>query len=231
MRLHKGHPEGGGGAGQLPLQPAPGLLGIGGLTHQPEAVVTGGHQLLCLGVLTLGEEDIDAAEKELFFAGEGVDRAEHTGPLAADQGAQLKLSFDAVSDSDVGGRVAASQALHIGEGVFFGGLAHRQGHLCEGAELIAMPVVQELMQQQGPLGTLAPVGQRCVFRKAEAPAAVKQLLQLVLQPFVADGVIEHICCQPEAGQLGVLGRAVAAQLLLKQRLELTEAAATCLLQG
>ena len=126
MRLLKGHPEGGGGAGQLPLQPAPGLLGIGGLTHQPEAVVTGGHQLLRLGVLALGEEDIDAAQKELFFAGEGVDRAEHAGPLAADQRAQLKLSFDAVSDGDVGGRVAAAQALHIGEGVFFGGLTHRQ---------------------------------------------------------------------------------------------------------
>ena len=94
-----------------------------------------------------------------------------------------------------------------------------------------MPVVQELMQQQGPLGPLAPVGQSCLYGEAQAPAAVEQILQLVLQPFGADGVIEHICGQPDAGQLGVLGRAVAAQLLLKQRLELTEAAATCLLQG
>ena len=94
-----------------------------------------------------------------------------------------------------------------------------------------MPVVQELMQQQRPLGPLAPVGQRCAFRKAQAPAAVEQFLQFVLQPFGSDGVIEHLCCQPEAGKFSILRSAIAAQLLLKQGLELTEAAATCLLQG
>ena len=84
------------------------MLGIGGLTHQPEAVVPSGHQLLGFGVVALGQEGIDAAQQELLFAGEGVDRAEHAGPLAADQRAQLKLGFDAISDGDVGGRVAAA---------------------------------------------------------------------------------------------------------------------------
>jgi hypothetical protein len=213
------------------LQAAPGLQGIGGLAHQPEAVVAGSHKLLGFGVVALGEEGIDAAQQELLFAGEGVDRAEHAGPLTADQLGQFEFSFDSGGDGDVDVGVTAAQTLNIGEGVFLGGLPHRQRLPGEGGELIATPVVQELMQQQGPLGALTPVGQRCFLRKAETPAAVEQILHFALQTLGRDRGIEGIGRQPEAGQLGVLGGAVALQLLLKQGLELTKAPIAGLLQG
>lgn len=207
------------------------MQGIGGLAHQPEAVVAGSHKLLGFGVVALGEEGIDAAQQELLFAGEGVDRAEHAGPLTTDQLGQFEFGFDARGDGDVGIGVAAAQALHIGEGVFLSGLANRQRLSGEGGELIAVPVMQELMQQQGPLGPLAPLSQGAVGREAQPPAAVEQILQFALQALGRDRGIEGLGGQPEASQLGVLGGAVALQLLLKQGLELAETAIAGLLQS
>jgi hypothetical protein len=128
--------------------------------------------------------------------------------------------------------VVAAQGLHIGEGVFFSGLAHRQGLLGEGGELIAVPVMEELMQQQGPLGPLAPVGQGGVCWKAEAPAAVQQILQFALQALGTDAGIKLLGCQPQPSQLRILGRAAhAAELLAEEGLELAETALAGLLQG
>ena len=178
--LIKGQAESGSRSGQIPLQPPLRLGGIGGLAHQPEAALAGLHQLLGFGDFSLGEKGIDAAQQKLLFAGEGVDRAEHARAFVADQLAQAQLLFHPGGDGDVGSGVVAAQGLHIGEGVLLCGLTHRQGLLGEGGELIAVPVVEELVQQQGPLGPLAPVGQGGVCWKTEAPAAVEQILQFAV---------------------------------------------------
>ena len=230
--LIKSQAEGGSRSSQIPLQPSLRLGGIGGLAHQPEAALAGLNQLLGFSGLSLGQEDIDAAQQELLFAGEGVDRAEHARAFVADQLAQAQLLFHPGGDGDVGTGVVAAQGLHIGEGVLFCGLAHRQGLLGKGGELIAMPVVEELMQQQGTLGTLAPLGQGGLCWKAEAPAAVEQILQFALQALGADAGIKLIRRQPQPSQLGIFGRAAhAAELLAEQGLELAESTLAGLLQS
>ena len=150
----------------------------------------------------------------------------------ADQLAQAQLLFHPGGDGDVGTGMVAAQGLHIGEGVLFCGLAHRQGLLGEGSELIAVPVVEELMEQQGPLGPLAPIGQGGVRWKAEAPTAVEQILQFAVQALGVDTGIKLTGCQPQPSQLRILGRAAhAAELLAEQGLELAESPLARLLQG
>jgi len=178
------------------------------------------------------KEGIDAAQQKLLLTREGVDGTEHTRPFAADQLTQAQLRFHTGGDGDVGAGMVAAQGLHIGEGVFLCGLAHRQGLLGEGGELIAMPVVEELMQQQRPLGALAPVGEGGVCWEAQAPAAVEQILQFALQALGSDAGIELIGCQPKPGQFSIFGRAAhATELLAEQGLELAESTIAGLLQG